>query len=266
ERLIPILKKVGIEWSIIANSHLARACSDFPVVIGSGGENCDLPNPADQLNPAQGAGNYQRLSIDRGCAPTQVMPFGFQLHYARYVDPETGAESKLILVPSDQGLGWKDSYSTWDLNLLNPLNARNDPAKPALALFAHDGDNAWSGGYSYYMEWVNNFAGQASSRGYEPTTVEQFLQEFPPGTNDVVHVEDGGWVYADGDFGSPMFINWHYPPAFKNSSNINVVDPSAGVSDKADVWRVIVATENRVKTAQQVSGITPRIDQVRDPG
>jgi len=27
-----------------------------------------------------------------------------------------------------------------------------------------------------------------------------------------------------------------------------------------------VATENRVKTAQQISGITPRIDQVRDPG
>ena len=265
ERLIPVLKKVGIEWTLIANSHLARACADFPVVIGSGGENCDLPNRADQLNPAQGAGNYQRISIDRGCAPTQVMPFGFQLHRARYVDPETGVASSLILVPSDQALGWKDSYSTWDLNLLTPLNARNDPTKPALALCAHDGDNAWSGGYSYYMEWVNNFASQASSRGYEPTTVEQFLQEFPPDTNDVVHVEDGGWVYADGDFGSPMFINWHWPPSY-SSGGVNVVDPSIGVSDKADNWRVIIATENRVKTAQQISGLTPRIDQVRDPG
>jgi hypothetical protein len=163
-------------------------------------------------------------------------------------------------------LGWKDSYSTWDLGLLDPLNARNNPNKPSLALMAHDGDNAWSGGYSYYMEWLNNFANQANGRGYEPTTVEQFLQDWPTDLNDVVHVEDGGWVYADGDFGSPIFTNWHFPPSFKNSSNVNVVDPSAGVSDKVDVWRVVIATENRVKTAQQISGLIPRIDQVRDPG
>jgi hypothetical protein len=83
-----------------------------------------------------------------------------------------------------------------------------------------------------------------------------------------VHVEDGGWVYADGDMGSPIYINWHWPPSHKDAStnNINVVDPSVGVSDKADVWRVIIATENRVKTAQQIANITPRIDQVRDPG
>ncbi len=265
ERMIPILKKVGINWSVIANTHLARACADFPVATGSGGEMCDLPNLADQLNPAQGAGNYQRLTIDRGCAPIQAMPFGFQLHYARYVDPTTGAESKIILAPSDQAFGWKDSYSGWDLNLINNLAARNNPAKPSLVFCAHDGDNAWSGGSSYYNEWVPQMASLAAGKGYEPTTVEQFIADFPPDANDVVHVEDGGWVYADGDFGSPSFINWHWPPS-TNSAGANVVDPSVGVSDKADNWRVIVATENRVKTAQQISGITPRVDQVRDPG
>ncbi len=264
-RMIPILKKVGIEWSIIANTHLARACPDLPILTGSGGEMCDLPNRADQLNPAQGAGNYRRLQIDRGCSPVQVMPFGFQLHYARYVDPETGAESKLIVVPSDQVLGWKDSYSQWDLNLLNALATRNDTSKPALVLCAHDGDNAWSGGFSYYNEWVPNMASQAASRGYEPTTVEQFIADHPVDTNDVVHVEDGGWVNADGDFGSPIFANWHWPPSY-SSGGVNVVDPSLGVSDKADNWRVIIATENRVKTAQQISGLTPNVDQVRDPG
>jgi hypothetical protein len=268
ERMIPILNKVDIAWTVIANNHLARACSDFPLVIGSGGENCDLPNRADQINPAQGSGNYQRLTIDRGCSPTSAMPFSFQTHYARHVDPNTGTESKIIVVPSDQALGWKDSYSTWDLGLLNGLNARNNPSKPSLVLLAHDGDNAWSGGYSYYMEWVPNFASQAVGRGYELTTIEQFLADFPPDSSDVVHVEDGGWVYADGDMGSPIYINWHWPPSHKDAStnNINVVDPSVGVSDKADVWRVIIATENRVKTAQQIANITPRIDQVRDPG
>ena len=265
ERMIPILKKVGINWTVIANTHLARACADFPVVTGSGGEMCDLPNRADQLNPAQGAGSYRRLTIDRGCAPIQTAPFGFQLHYARYVDPNTGVESKIILAPSDQAFGWKDSYSTWDLGLTDFVAANNNPAKPSLVFCAHDGDNAWSGGSSYYNEWVGNMASQAVSKGYEPTTVEQFIADFPPATNDVVHVEDGGWVYADGDFGSPSFINWHWPPSY-TSAGANVVDPSLGVSDKADNWRVIIATENRVKTAQQISALTPRIDQVRDPG
>ena len=114
ERMIPILKKIGINWSVIANTHLARACADMPIITGDGGEMCDLPNLADQLNPAQGGANYQRLKIDRGCSPIQVMPFGYQLHYARHVDPNTGAESKIMLAPSDQVFGWKDSYSTWD--------------------------------------------------------------------------------------------------------------------------------------------------------
>src|ERR1043166_1228027 len=168
ERLIPVLKKVGIEWTLIANSHLARACADFPVVIGSGGENCDLPNRADQLNPAQGAGNYQRISIDRGCAPTQVMPFGFQLHRARYVDPETGVASSLILVPSDQALGWKDSYSTWDLNLLTPLKPPSAQTNPGRVWSAHEAKTAGGGGSSYNRKGVNISPSQASSRGYEP--------------------------------------------------------------------------------------------------
>ncbi len=266
EHIIPILNRVGIAWTVVANNHLARSCVDFPLVLGSGGENCDIPNPADQLNPTQGATNYQRVSIERGCSPTQVMPFGFQVHYARYVDPNTGAASTMMVVPADQVLSWRDSYGTWDLGLISPIAARNNPAHPSLVLCAHDGDNAWSGGYSYYNEWVSQMAGTAVADGYEPSTVEQFLAENPPDTNDIAHVEDGGWVFADGDFGSPGFINWNWPPSYTDGSGNNVVDPSLGTTDKGDNWRVIVATENRVKTAQQISGTTPRVDQVRDPG
>jgi hypothetical protein len=269
ERIIPTLQKLGIAWTVVANNHLTRSCADFPLILGSGGENCDIPNKADQINPAQGSGSYITRSISRGCSPTATAPFAFQLHYARYVDPNTGAASTMIVVPSDQALSWDDGYSTWDLGLISPIAAANNPAKPSFLLLAHDGDNAWGGGYSYYNQWVPQFAQTAVSDGYEPTTVEEFLSEFPPSTNDVVHVEDGGWVDADSDFGSPIYVNWHWPPSIPNS-NPNVVDPSAGVSDKADVWRVISATENRVKTAQQMentlTGYTNRIDQIRDPG
>jgi hypothetical protein len=266
ERMIPVLNQAGIAWAVIANNHLARSCPDMPLTLGSGGEMCDIPDRADQLNPSQGAGNYQKLSIDRGCAPSAAMPFSYQLHTARYVDPATGSASTLIVVPSDQALGWKDSYSSWDLGLLSPLAARNNPAKPALLLLAHDGDNAWSGGYSYYNEWVQQFASSANNSGYEPSTVEQFLKDWPVDPSDIVHVEDGGWVYADSDFGSPSYVNWNWPPSYTGSNGKNVVDPSIGTTTKGDAWRTVIATENRVRTAQQVTHTVPRIDQVRDPG
>jgi hypothetical protein len=265
EHMIPILNQYGITWTPVSNEHLARSCADFPLVLGSGGVNCDIPNPADQIDPAQGAGAYQRTSISVGCGPTQVMPFGYQLHYARYVNPSNGAASEIIMVPSDQAFSWMDSYSTWNLGLIAPMAALNNPAQPSLILCAHDGDNAWGGGYSYYNEWVPQMAGDAVSDGYEPTTIQQFISDWPPATN-VVHVEDGGWVNPAGDFGSPNFINWNWPPSYAAANGANVVDPSIGVTSKGDNWRVIIATENRVKTAQQISGITPVTDQVRDPG
>jgi hypothetical protein len=271
ERIIPTLQKLGIAWSVVGNNHLTRSCADFPqvMVLGSGGENCDIPNLADQINPVQGTSSYTTRSISVGCSPTATAPFAYQMHYARYVDPTTGDASTIIVVPADEALSWDDSYSTWDLSLISPIAAANNPSKPSFLLLAHDGDNAWGGGYTYYNTWVPQFAQEAASDGYEPSTVEEFLSEFPPSTNDIVHVEDGGWVNAAGDFGSPIYVNWHWPPSILNSSP-NVVDPSVGVSSKADVWRVITATENRVKTAQQIentlNGYTNRIDQIRDPG
>lgn len=271
ERIIPILNKVGVAWSVISGSHLARACSDYPFMSGSP-ENIEIPNKSDQLNAAQGAGNYWTTSIDRGCAPSAVAPFGYQMHYARYVNPSNGVASTIVVVPSDQSLGWKDSYSTWDVGLTTPIASRNNPAKPSFLLLAHDGDNAWADGYSYWGagQWADQFANTVASApyNYEPSTVEQFLLEFRPSSNDVVHVEDGGWSYADQDFGSPIMINWLWPGTVVVGGR-NVVDPSAATSDKADEWRTIVATENRVKTAQQIesalTGYTNRIDQIRDP-
>jgi len=48
-------------------------------------------------------------------------------------------------------------------------------------------------------------------QGYTATTVEQFLHQFPVQDDDIVHVEDGGWVNPDGDFGSPQSLKWNWP-------------------------------------------------------
>lgn len=258
ERIIPILAAEGIQWVVVSNEHLSRACSNFPLVLGSGGVNCDPPNRADQLTPAQS--NWQRTSIDRGCSPVNAYPFAYTPHRAKYVDPATGAESQLIVVPADQALSWKDGYSPMGLDGINAIETQNPPSRPQLVLLAHDGDNAWGGGYSYYMEAVPNFVSQASAAGYVPTVVEEYLADHPVPANDFVHVEDGGWVNADGDFGSPTFINWNWP--LVNSSG--QIDIPGGWAEDERNWAVITAAQNRVDTAEQIGG-APNIRKILYP-
>lgn len=258
ESLIPVLKSVGIEWAIVSGNHLSRACSDFPLVLGSGGENCEPPNKADVLNPAQGY--YYRQTISRGCSPANAAPFSYTPHRARYVDPNTGTVQDIVVVPAAQEFSWVDGYQSFGASEISDVASRNG-SRPELVLLAHDGDNAFGGGFSYYMECVQSFVNGAAAAGHHPTTIEQYLQTYPVPTDDVVHVEDGGWVNADGDFGSPTFINWLYPLLAASGQP----DPINGWHEKAREYAMFTATENRVRTAEQVAGVTARIDQVRDP-
>lgn len=252
-RMIPVLQSEGVQWSIVSAEKISRACADFPAVFGSGGINCDPPNKADQINPAQGAGAYYRLSIDRGCAPAEAAPFSLTPRRAKYVNPETGAESSIIVVPSSQSLSWKDGYSPQGNTEFDALTPLNNPSRPMLIVLAHDGDNAWGGGYSYYMEATPNRVAQAANAGYVPTVVQRYLADHPVPANDFVHVEDGAWVNADGDFGAPQFINWNWP--LINSAG--KVDIENGWHIDPYNWAIITAMQNRVDTAEQIWLATP---------
>lgn len=248
ERLIPLLVSEGIDWAIVSNEHISRGCTNYPLVLGSGGANCDPPNKADQLNGSQS--NWIRTSISRGCSPVNASPFAFTPRYARWVDPNSGLESKLIVVPSDQALSWLDGYAPMGLSGFDALQVQNPAARPQLVVLSHDGDNAWGGGYSYYMEAVPNFVSQANAAGYVCSTIEEYLADHPPPLGDVVHVEDGAWVNADGDFGSPQMLNWLWP--LLNSSG--QIDIPNGWHVDARNWAVITAAQNRVETAESRGG------------
>jgi hypothetical protein len=244
-RMIPLLAEAGIEWSLVSSEKVSRACADFPVTFGSGGVQCDPPNRADQLNPA--AGFYDRVSISRGCAPAEALPFGHQPHRARHVNPDTGAVSEIVVVPCSQSMGWMDGYSPLGIDNLNRIEPRNDPNRPMLVVLAHDGDNAWGGGYSYYMEAVPNFVSTASGAGYVPTVVQRYLANHPVPAGDVIHVEDGAWVNADGDFGAPQFLNWNWPPVNAQGQ----IDIANGWAEDIRNWAVITAAQNFVDAAEQ---------------
>jgi hypothetical protein len=257
ERMIPVLVEQGVEWVVVADIHLSRACADYPYQANE--DNCDPPNPADQINPAQG--HYESKYISRGVTVKVPPPFGYQPHYARYVDPSTGESHSLIVVPAANAMSWEEGYALYGTGDIDAIAGYNDPDYPMLILFAHDGDNAWSGGYSYYNESVTGFCHEAAAQGYEPTTIAEYLADHPPAAGDFVHVEDGGWVNADGDFGSPQFINWNWPLVDAGGS----FDIPGGWAEDERNWAVLTAAQNRVETAEAVDGGTPDPAAIFDP-
>ncbi|MBX3730601.1 MAG: PKD domain-containing protein [Candidatus Sumerlaeia bacterium] len=258
-RLIPMLRELGIEWTYVSGEHIARACPDFPLQLGSGGVNCAPPNRADQKNPPGEV--FIRQSISRGCAPVNANPLSYQPAWARYIDPDTGTEHRIIVVPVDQAESWNDGYQCIGAGFIDALKQRNNPAQPSLVVLCHDGDNAFGGGFTYYNDCVRDLANDASSRGGQVTSVEQYLAQFPPHASRVVHVEDGGWVFADSDFGSPTFINWNYPLITASGQP----DPVNGWHEKPRDMAIFTAMLNRILTAQQIHSHTPNFLKILHP-
>ncbi len=246
ERMIPVLVQEGYEWVFVPNIHISRACTDYP--FEAMGDNIDPPNPADQINGA--GGEYFELTIPRGVTTRNAVPLAYRPHTIQYVDPYSGFISRMIAVPTAQGMSWNEGYGPYGFGEIDQVAWASTPENPLLVVFAHDGDNAYSGGYSYYNENVPNFCHQAQNLGHHPTTVDQYLADNPVDPQDVVHVEDGGWVNADGDFGSPQYINWNWPLVDASGQ----FDIPAGWAEDQRNWAVITAAHSFVETAEQMAG------------
>ena len=255
ERIIQVLVEEGFEWSVVANSHLARTLNDYNASFGTSGINTNPPNKADKVS-TNGI-NWWSGQID-GRGGTFAAPYSYQAHKAKYVNPETGQEYKLTVVPMADLLSYKDGFSEQGTGDIDANIAPYDnPSHPSIVLLAHDGDNAWGGGASYYQQAVKNFSNAAAGKGYSPTTIQQFLKDHPVPDHDIVKVEDGSWVNAENDWGSPQFINWLWPLYTQNFE----FDPN-GWTEDARNWAVLTAAENYVIMAEDLEGTTDISDIV----
>lgn len=254
ETLIPSLVKAGYTYVVVSNLHISRAVKNYP--YSPRGDNNTPPNQADQVNPSQD--KWFTMSVSRGCTPTNAYPYSYMPHYAKYVDPDTEQEYKIIVVPSDQAMSWQDGYACYSTGDMSKIAGTGN--HPIFIVLAHDGDNAFGGGYSYYMECVQNLVNQCLSQGYEPTTISQYLNDYTIDTNDIVHVEDGAWINADGDFGDPTFVNWNWPLFAPNGT----FDIPNGWSDKQRSYAIATATQNWIDTAESILGKS-RPAQVQSP-
>lgn len=244
-RIIPALVDEGFQWVLVDNIHFDRACVGYPYSTAG---NLVEPNKADVRNPNPN----DWVQLNGLWAPTQNSArWGRQTHYVEYVNPSTGEKKRIIAVPADRYMGNEDGRGGFGaLNyeqVMSQLEAYNtDPQRPILIVLHHDGDNYGGGSESYYNHNFQNFVNwlQANPTRFVCTTIEDYLQMFPPDTNDVIHVEDGSWSGADN--GDPEFKKWLGDP------------DSNGYSPDRNSWAVLTAAKNFVETALSTAPNDPR--------
>ena len=259
ERIIKTLTECGIEWSVIANSHLSRTLADYPLKYGSGGTMCDVPNKADQVETT---GNTWFSAQKDARGGQFAVPYSYLPYKAKYVDPETAQEYKITVVPMADYESYEDGYAAIGTSLIAPIVAKASTSpRPPLVLFAHDGDNAWGGGSSYYSESVTGFSHASAANGNIPTTIPQYLHDNPVPESAVVHVEDGAWVNADGDFGHPQFTNWLWPFFDPVTKKFN---PNGWTEDMMN-QAITTAGENHAIMAEQLEGNNLRMSEIVNP-
>ncbi len=244
-RMIPTLVAEGIDWVLVDNIHFDRASQGYPHDPAAG---LIPPNPADQVNPdpAQNGGAW--VQLQDLWAPSRVSaPFGYQPHFAQHVDPDSGAITRLIVVPAARYEGNEDGRGGYGAFLYDQvmdayLPYNTDPEHPMFVVLHHDGDNFGGGSEAYYHGNFQNMVAWASADpDYDVTTVADYLDRFTPDPDDVIHVEDGAWAGADN--GDPEFSKWLGAPG------------PGGVSPDINSWAVLTAAKNRVFTAEMLAPV-----------
>ena len=206
-RMIPALADEGLEWALVDNVHFERAVKGYPY---SKSGNLYEPNLADQRNEDPG----DWVQLNNLWVPTKISAqWGHQPHYVTYTNPETGEKSKIIAVPTSRYLGNEDGRGGFGAlqyeSFMSQLESYNtDSDHPILIVLHHDGDNFGGGSEGYYggnfqafVDWL-----KANPSRFVGTTIQDYLDLFPPDINDEIHVEDGSWAGADN--GDPEFLKW----------------------------------------------------------
>lgn len=240
-RIIPALKDEGFEWVIVDNLHFERASEGAPLTDESG---VKRPNKADVRNP--NPGDWKQL---HGLwAPTPVSTqWAHQPRYVSWTDPETGESSKMIAVPASRYLGEEDGRGGFGAlqyeEVMSQFEEDNtDPDQPILLVLHHDGDNHGGGSEAYYnhnfqsmVEWLQDHPDR-----FRVTTIQDYLDRYPPDPDDVIHVQDGSWLGADG--GDPEFLKWLADPG-------DFPGTDEPYSPNRNAWGVLTAARHIVNAA-----------------
>ncbi len=255
--MIDVLADEGYQWVIVASHHLSRTSPTYNQKANPEGSYnifSSPPNKADQLGP-EIANGWWFGTGNVGETAWNVAPFAYQLHKAKYVNPETGAEKTIIMVPSDDVQSYKAGYSGWQKGLIDTHISpfATDASRPCIVMPSTDGDNAWGGGSS---SWDGDAPSLMNNGTYPGVAVQDFVNQFG-GAADTVHIEDGAWIFPESDYGSPQFLKWVEPPVANATAtnrvfNTQVDIETPGFATKFYSWAPMIAGANWCETAEQM--------------
>jgi hypothetical protein len=209
-RMIPALKKAGVNVVIYDSIHRYRTCKDYP--YAGINEGMLPPNPAEQENPSVN----DWVQLQNIWAGSKISPSLLKPEYIRYEDVD-GKVYKIIGVPAERYIGNEDARGGYGAlqyeqvlgQVYNNIveNHSFDPAHPPFFILHSDGDNHGGGADSYYnhntgrmVEWLNQ------DDRFELITINDYLKMFPPDESKAIHIEPGSWSGADN--GDPQFRKW----------------------------------------------------------
>ncbi len=247
-RMLPALIEAGVGAVIYDSIHRFRACKDYP--YAGIGEGMLPPNPAERVNPP----TDDWLQLHNIWAGSKISPSLLRPEYVGYEDAD-GQRYRLIAVPAERYIGNEDARGGFGAlqygAVLGQVYDRIvetgsfDPAHPPFFLLHSDGDNHGGGADSYYrhntgrlVEWLQQ------DRRFELTTVDDYLQQFPPDPERVIHIEPGSWSGADN--GDPQFMKWFSRYDQPYSPDLNS-------------WAVLTALQNRVYTLEDCEPDHPQL-------
>jgi hypothetical protein len=261
EEMIDVLRDEGYEWTIVAAHHFSRTCPTYLTHEGASAEGnfgiaSSEPNRADMNGPSPTDG-WWFDSPNPGNAAWNVAPFAYQLHKVQYVNPWTGDIKQMVAVPSDDVLSYKAGYSGATMSYADHIAyGATDPDHPVVVLPATDGDNAWGGGSSSWIDSWPAFTKEAAGKGWDNVTLQGLVNQYGDKA-DVRHIEDGAWIFPEMCYGSPYFLKWVDPPT--NVKNLDACYPGTqvdletpGFALKFWDWAPIIAGANWCETAEQI--------------
>ena len=213
ERLIPTLKKLGVEWSVMGNNHFSRALRDYPFSVSDPAFDTVIspPNRADLQNTSE-VGDWVTLNMAHEKQNVvNKFPFAAIPHWVQYVNPETGEVSKLAGIPVDQNGSWLEG---WEGNATPENSKLFDFEKFAgdrtmYFVIAHDGDNS-QGRAGSFDTWLNS-GNEYATDGVVGMGIQEYLKAHPIPADDVQHVQDGSWIDTRDSSSDPTWYHWHIP-------------------------------------------------------
>lgn len=251
-RMIPALKKAGVKAVIYDSIHRYRTTKKYPYAGIT--EGMLPPNRADQVNPSVN----DWIQLQNVWAGSKISPSLLKPEYIVYENID-GTKEKIIGIPAERYIGNEDARGGFGAlqyehvlgQVYNNILENNsfDPKHPPFFLLHSDGDNHGGGADSYYhhntaqlVEWIKR------DERFELTTIDDYLDQFPPDESNAIHIEAGSWAGADN--GDPQFRKWFSMYEQPYSPDLNS-------------WAVLTALQNSIHTLEDLGNKTEHFQKAQ---